>query len=483
MVQTLLLSFAICGLLAAAPRNSVKRLDGISLRPAEIDRNVTRLMEAAEVPGVGLAILNDGKPVYVKAYGLRDTDRRLPLTERSVLPGASLTKAAFSYLVMRLADDGRIVLDKPVVSYLSKPLAAYPSYTDLAEDPRAQRITTRMLLSHTSGFPNLRWEEPDQKLRIHFEPGSRYAYSGEGIQLLQLVVESILKKPVAEAMQERVFGPLGMTRTSMVSEKRVSEEATYDEWGRPVGVPERKTATAAGSMLTTLADFAKFMQAMAEGRGLKTSTRAEMLTPQIAIQSKHQFPTLDTQKTDANRSIRLSYGLGWGLYETPFGKAFFKEGHEAGARNYAVMFERSKIGMVILTNSANGEGIFKELIETLLGNVFTPIEWEGFTPYGSLPPRKPLPKHTEITLDAATLDRYVGSYAIAGLPVSVTREGNRLFYREGSDAKMELVAESERQFFSKSSTDSVRFDVDAQGRATHIVVLAGGREIAIQRSK
>src|SRR2546425_7286304 len=105
-----------------------------------------------------------------------------------------------------------------------------------------------------------------------------------------------------------------------------------------------------------------------------------MLSPQIRITSKHQFPTLATDTAEENDAIRLSYGLGWGLYSTPYGQAFFKEGHDEGWRHYTVMFEKPGIGIVVMTNSSNGEGIYKELLETLLRNTFTPIAWEGFTP-------------------------------------------------------------------------------------------------------
>ena len=101
--------------------------------------------------------------------------------------------------------------------------------------------------------------------------------------------------------------------------------------------------------------------------------------------SKHEFPTLSSETTDENKSIRLSYGLAWGLYWTSYGKVFFKEGHDDGWRNYAVCFDKQKSGLVIMTNSSNGEGIFKEVLETVLKDTFTPIEWEGYTPYDKLP--------------------------------------------------------------------------------------------------
>src|SRR5262245_33090083 len=159
---------------------TIKRLDGSAIAPSEIDATVSRLMKAAEVTGVSIAILNDGKISYLKSYGVRDKEKSLPLTDESLMTAASFTKVAFAYLVMQLIEEKTIDLDQPVYKYLPKPLAEYRAYTDLAGDPRANRITARMLLSHTSGFPNWRAFEDDRKLKIHFEPGSRYAYSGEG---------------------------------------------------------------------------------------------------------------------------------------------------------------------------------------------------------------------------------------------------------------------------------------------------------------
>src|SRR5579872_957298 len=107
------------------------------------------------------------------------------------MTAASLSKSAFATVVMRLVEDGRLDLDKPISGYLSKPLPDYPQYADLKGDDRYKKLTLRILLSHTSGFPNWRAFEEDRKLRIHFEPGTRYAYSGEGIDLAQLAVETV----------------------------------------------------------------------------------------------------------------------------------------------------------------------------------------------------------------------------------------------------------------------------------------------------
>jgi len=363
--------------------STVNRLDGSTISASEIDATVTRLMRAARVTGAGIALFNDRKVVYLKTYGYRDKENALPLTENSVMTAASLTKSAFACLVMQLVQEGVLSLDKPVYQYLPKPLPEFPEYKDLAGDDRYKKITARMLLDHTSGFPNWRWINEDKKLNINFEPGSRFAYSGEGITLLQFVVETMTDRSLAGLMRERIFVPFGMSRTSMIWEPRFETDFAnaYDEHEHSLGPQRRKYPDAAGSMQTTLADYSRFLQAVLHSDRLKKETRDEMLAPQIQILSKHEFPSLSNEPTDENKSIRLSYGLGWGLYWTPYGKAFFKEGHDDGLRHYAVCFEKPGVGILIMTNSANGEGIYKELLETLLKNTYTPIEWEQFTPY------------------------------------------------------------------------------------------------------
>jgi len=476
---------AAMGVTAVGEQPAVKRLDGSTMTSAEIDATVTRLMNSAEVTGVGIAIFNDGKVVYLKSYGVRDKEKNLPLTTDSVMTAASFSKVAFAYMVMQLVDQKVFDLDKPVYQYLPKPLPEYTMYADLAGYPRYQRITARMLLSHTSGFPNWRYANDDRKLNINFEPGSRFAYSGEGIDLLQRVVETVTRKPLEELMSHYVFEPFGMARSSMIWQARFESDYAngYDEYGRSLGPERRKTADAAGSMQTTPADFARFMQAVMAGKGLRKQTHELMLSPQIAILSKHEFPTLDTETTDENKAIRLSYGLAWGLYWTPYGKAFFKEGHDEGWRNYTVCFDKPKTGIVIMTNSSNGEGIFKELLETLLRNTFTPIEWERFTPYDKLPPREPLKVHKEVAVDPKVLDGYVGRYGVPpNIILKITRgQGDHLMIQENDETPQELAPESAREFFSTTADDQFTFEVDAQGRATEMTLHTGGKDIPIKR--
>jgi len=475
--------FVLSASLVAEHPSSVTRLDGSTIAPSQVDETVLRLMKAAEVTGAGVAILEKGKIAYLKAYGVRDKEKNLPLSVDSVMSAASISKSAFAYLALELVASGVLDLDKPVYRYLPKALPEYTKYADLAGDPRYKQITARMLLCHTSGFPNWRWLEDDRKLKIHFEPGSRYAYSGEGIDLLQMVVENITKTSLEDLMEQRIFQPFGMTRTSMVWQERFESDFAngYDEYGRSVGAHRWKNADAAGSMQTTVADLARFMKAVMEGRGLRAKAREQMLSAQIQIVSKHQFPTLDPETTEENRPIRLSYGLGWGLYWTPYGEAFFKEGHDDGWRNYTVGFDKLKSGIVILTNSGNGEGIFKELLETLLNDTFTPIEWEGYTPYDKRPARPPLKQHTRVGVEAKLLDSYAGRYPIPpDLILTIRREGDHLTIQENDEPRQELLPESEADFYSTASDDACSFQRDAQGQVT-LVLHVDGKDIPIKR--
>jgi CubicO group peptidase (beta-lactamase class C family) len=390
-ILTAALATLIGAALLSPQQRSIKRLDGSRITPAEIDRTVAHWMAAGRVTGAGIAIFNGGKIAYLKSYGERDTENHLPLTPDSIMTCASLSKPAFAVLVMELVHRGVIDLDKPVYEYLPKPLPEYPDYSDLAGDERYKLLTLRMLLDHTTGFPNLRRFMPDKKLKFYYPPGSRFTYSAEGILLGQMVVETLTGKPLNELMREFIYDPLGMTRTSMVWESRFEDNFAnaYDEDGRALGPERRQEANAAGGMQSTLRDYARLVQAVLSGKIPPKKERNMMLSPQIRIHLKHEFPSLAEETTTENDAIRLSYGLGWGLYWSPYGEAFFKEGHDEGWRHYVVCFDKPKTGVLIMTNSSNGEDLYSGLLENLIRDTFTPLEWEGFKPSQEVDSNRP----------------------------------------------------------------------------------------------
>lgn len=350
--------------------------------PAAIDQVVESHMRAGRVTGLALAVLNRNELAYVKTYGMRNAAAAAPLLSDTVLYGASFTKSAFAHMVMQLVEEAKLDLDRPVRAYLAKPWAEYEKWKELGEDPRSRLITARTLLNHTSGFANYRFFNPGDKLDMFFAPGERYAYSGEGINLLGFVVEQVTGLGVAELMRKRVFDRFGMKRSSMVWREDFAGNLAvgHDEQGKGLGHSKRISARAAGSMDTTITDVALFLCGVMRGEGMNRATKAEMLRTQIRIRSRAQFPTLNQPEVDAYEGIRLGYALGWGVFESPFGPALFKEGHDDGWEHHLVCFAAKKSCIVLMTNSSNGDEVFMDLLGELMADRSTPWRWEGYAP-------------------------------------------------------------------------------------------------------
>lgn len=382
------LLLSLTGLLSlfVTAQQKILRPDGQSLSVATVDRIVKRLMDTAKVTGLCLGIVNDNKIRYVQAYGYKNKPAGQLNDTATCFYGASFSKAVFAYLVMQLVDEKLIDLDKPLYSYLPKPIPDYKKYEDLQGDDRWKLITARHCLDHTTGFPNWRQFNPrdNSKLEIFFTPGTRYAYSGEGLVLLQLVVETITGKGLEDLAQEKIFRPLGMIRTGYLWQPAFESDYAVGHTASEDTLPKRRrtSTNAAGSLETTIADYTRFIAAVMQGRGLSAASKKEMLTPQIAIHSNHQFPSLNPDTTDRDKAIRLSYGLGWGIFTSSAGKAFFKEGHDEGWQHFGICFPDRKAALVIMTNSDHGESIYKELVRELAG-ADIPWEWEGYTPYST----------------------------------------------------------------------------------------------------
>lgn len=349
----------------------------------EIDAEVAKVMAATGAQGLALAYIENGTPVYVQAYGKRNAAGD-PLQLHTIMYGASLTKAAFGYMVMQLVDEGRIGLDTPIATYLPKPLPDYPTedkyapWSDLKGDERWRKLTPRILLMHSSGFANFAFVEPDGKLRFHFDPGTRYAYSGEGLILLQFVLERGLELDVGQEMQRRVFEPFGMSNTSMMWRADFAKNLAdgFDATGKVEPHDERSVPRAAGSMDTTIDDIARLAAGYVKGEGISARARAELTKPQLAITTASQFPSLQPEVPPAQRHADLAAGLGVIGFRGPQGPGFFKGGHNDTTANTWVCVEKRRSCVVILSNDVRAEAGFPRLVKFLLGETGVPWTWE-----------------------------------------------------------------------------------------------------------
>src|SRR6185369_17028436 len=191
-------------------------------------------------------------------------------------------------------------------------------------------------------------------------------------------------RPLDQLLQDAFFTPLGMTRTGIIYRTEFAGNVAdrFNADGTFHAQTKRFPARAAGSMTTSADDLARFASALFAGRILKPATQKAMLTPFLQIRTLHQFADKANEPEGREAAaVGLAYGAGWGLLtKTPFGPAFFKEGHGDGAQNYMICFERRQACMILLTNSDNGEFAFRPLLETIFGDTVTPWEWEGYTP-------------------------------------------------------------------------------------------------------
>src|SRR5215831_16691210 len=256
---------------------------------ARLEQRIPQLMKDGDVPGLSIGLLRDGELVWHHGFGVKNTKTNEPVNDDTVFEAASLSKPVFAYAVLKLFDAGKFDLDKPLNQYL-------PGNYDVGEDPRLGQITARRVLSHTTGFPN--WRPPGAALKIHFTPGDRFSYSGEGFVYLSKVIEHVTGEKFNDFMKRTVFEPLGMTSSSYVWQESYDTLKVFRHNTRGEAISQNKmpqgSVNAAASLHTTARDYGRFVAAILRGVGLKPETRRLMLTPQAQVREGGATGALDS---------------------------------------------------------------------------------------------------------------------------------------------------------------------------------------------
>ncbi|MEM7382369.1 MAG: serine hydrolase domain-containing protein [Bacteroidota bacterium] len=321
-----------------APSNTIKSLTGKEIPKDSIEYFVEQQMEALNVPGLSLAIINEGKVVYHLVKGIADSEKKLKVTGNTIFEGASLSKPLFAYFMMSFVEEGKLDLDKPLYEYLPNP--------DIAYDERYKKITARMVLSHTTGFPNWRTDHEGDKLFISFEPGTDFQYSGEGYQYLAKVLAHILGTDDAgleSIYQEKVARPLNMQYTKFIQDDRnmqnksrgyIDEKAVEED-------DDPKIFGAAFSIHSEALDFSNWLIALLDKKGLSDKSYAELFKTQFVLPEDH--PQRESGVTD--------WTLGFAKGIMPFGTAYGHGGNNPGYTSIFVIAPETKWGYVIFTNA------------------------------------------------------------------------------------------------------------------------------------
>lgn len=321
---------------------------------ARIDADVAVALGRREVPGAVIEIIRDGEPVYRKAYGLRDRARRLPAEIGTRYEIGSITKQFTAAAILQLRAAGKLDIDRKLATYL--PAA-----------PHAREVTLRQLLSHTSGlheyFDDALASRPIgydaliariADLPLDFPPGSRFSYSNTGYMLLGRVIETLSGETYHDYLEHKIFGPLGMTRTATMV-----EEATLDNMA--VGYRRRQGklelapplnagwAGAAGMIVGTPDDLAKWDAALSGGKVVSAADYAEMTVP---------FKLTGGASAD--------YGLGL-FVDSAFDQP--RIGHTGGALGYTTadeFFPKQGVRIIAFTNSGDDTPEAGEVLTNLV---------------------------------------------------------------------------------------------------------------------
>ena len=200
---------------------------------------------------------------------------------------------------------------------------------------------------------------------------------------LQTVIEHMTGKSLEQLAEEKIFKPVHMINSAYRWLPRFEADyiVGYDAKGKAYEKDKDNEPRAPSTLETSLDDYTAFVGALLNGKLLKKTSLKEMFSPQIRLRSVAQFGPLSRKDSTTNDNISLSYGLGWGLLKSPYGWGAFKEGHGDGFQHYTIVFPESGTGIVIMTNSDNGESVFKELLEFAIGDSYMPWRWENYIPY------------------------------------------------------------------------------------------------------
>ena len=302
-----------------------------------LEYKIPEILDSAHIPGVTIALINKGKLIWSKGFGIVNKESGIKVNEQTIFPAASLGKPVFAYSVLKMVNNGKLHLDTTVVSSVPLKYMEENFLKGKLIDENIKLITPRMILSHSSGLPN--WRNSDKPIKTLFKPGEKYSYSGEGYFLLQLMVEYIMKEPIEKIIRDYVFQPLSMNNSTYNIKDVANYTSTYGNDGKLVPIDTLETPNVAYTFKTNVNDYARFIIALMDGKGLTKPTFNEMFSPQVT--------------TDICQTGKVSWGLGFAIQNAEPENAFFQWEKSPNSSSYFIGFKDSKRAIIYFTNIAN----------------------------------------------------------------------------------------------------------------------------------
>jgi CubicO group peptidase (beta-lactamase class C family) len=408
----------------------------------------------AQDPGATVIVVKDGKTLLRQAYGAADIAARTPLTPGTVLRLGSITKQFTAVAILTLADEGKLAINDPITRF-------FPDYPT-----GGKVITVEHLLTHTSGIVSFT-SKPDYEADmakdlsvaqmidrfkndpLEFEPGTQFRYNNSGYFLLGAIIEKVSGQTYASFLEQRIFTPLGMKDTAYEgfersSAPRAAGYSAKDKGFGPTAQLSMSQPYAAGSLVSTVDDLAKWDMAISTGKLLKPASWKMAFTPYQLTPEKS-----------------TGYGYGWGVRSLQGAPMIGHGGGINGFRTFALRLPQQKIFVAVLANADSGnadpEVLAKKAAALAMG--------------------KPFVEPKEIALDAKALDAFTGSYETdtADNRIFTQRDGTLMMQR-GSRSPVALKAYSKNGFFIPDTLVRFEFERDAQGKVTHVMFDQEGKQ-------
>ncbi|MDZ8105622.1 MAG: serine hydrolase domain-containing protein [Nostoc sp. DedQUE12a] len=314
----------------------------------EIDEYIRVTMTTNQIPGLSVAVVQEGKPVLVKGYGLANVEHSVAASEHTVYEIASVGKTFTAAIAMMLVEEGVISLEEPITNYLDRPPLAW------------QSVTIKHILAHQSGIPSYTdapnyWELTRLELSkseilalvadlpLKFQPGEFSAYDNTGYYLLGLMLEKVTGKSYGDLLRDRIFAPLGMNASLMNDPKEIvpNRAAGYRLLNsKLVNKPYYSPSVtySAGGQLSSVADIVKWEQALCRATLLKQSTLDFMWTA--------HFPN----QGDDWEKLRYVAGLGWWVLNYGDRRVVGHNGSILGFASNITRFIDDKITVILFCN-------------------------------------------------------------------------------------------------------------------------------------
>ncbi len=318
-------------------------------------------------PGLAIGLVRERQLFWQRGFGVTDRTTGTPVHDGTIFEVGSMSKPVFASVVLQLHDDGVLDLDTPLITYMPGRI--------VANDARADLITARHVLSHTSGLPN--WRSGDEPLALQFAPGDRWLYSGEAYYYLQSVVTHLTGRvsrnvcgtyeagvvvcasDIDAFIRARLLVPLGMTSSGYVWNGTLAERSArpHDARGSAMTKAHPNAADAAryasgGGLHTTLRDYARFVIAILESQPdarlrLRADTIDMMVRPVVPV---------------SERPLRSSWALGWQVLHTAAGNVIAHGGDNPGFHAFAAASRANRSGFLIMTNGDGGAKVIEQVL-------------------------------------------------------------------------------------------------------------------------